>query len=144
MKRAFYECAMKKTVKIAGVTALVVLAVTVALLRPRPTSKEVVLRLSGTPGLEVAGKVIVDGVASTLSASVPTNFTFSARSFSYRIKKTTVAGELKAACEIAGEFTLTSACTEAFAGVTGGAGYSGWLWPHPVNFVSTLLKEEAP
>lgn len=135
---------MKKTVAIIAISALVISGVVVALLRPRPTPKEVVLRLSGTPGLEVAGKVIVDGVASTLSATVPTNFTFTASSFTYRIKKTTAAGELKAAFEIAGEFTLTSACSDAFAGVTGGAGYSGWLWPKPNNFVTTLMKNEVP
>lgn len=132
---------MKKPIVIAVVIAL---NVAVALLRPRPTAADYVIKLDGTPGLEVAGKLIVDDAVSAFRATLPTNLTFHARSVSLRIKKTAAAGRPEAQFAVRGDYQLSSSTTNAYEGVAMAAGCAGKFWPTPYNYVTPLLKEETP
>jgi len=135
---------MKKPIIIAGVVVLALLIVGVAVLRPRPTAADYIINLDGTPGLEVAGKLVVDDAASPFRAILPTNLTFHARSISLRVKKTAAAGRLEARFGVKDGFQLSSTTTKDFAGVAMAAGYEGKLWPTPYNYVTPLMKEETP
>ncbi len=53
------------------------------------------LELSGTPGMKIAGHYDADGVRYPFSGVVPTNVTFTARRFSYSIRKASEPGELR-------------------------------------------------
>ncbi len=61
----------------------------------RPITSTVRLNLTGTPGLKVAGTVVVDGVAREFSGVLPTNITLQARTFEYTILMQEPRGELR-------------------------------------------------
>ena len=135
---------MKKTATFLGVGLPAVFGLVTAWVRPKVAFKDLTVNLTGTPGLSVAGKVTVDDVVSTFSATLPTNLVFRARSLAYRIKKTTGPGELKATLTMPGVGRFTTTATNAFAGVEGRSTYVGWLWPRPLDYGATLSKEESP
>jgi hypothetical protein len=133
---------MKQAVTIVGFLVLVVLVLLVVWRRPKPVPKDITIRLAGTSGLTVTGKVTVDGVTAAFSGVLPTNLVYRARSVAFGIKKTTDAGELKATLDVPGELSLSSEATKPFEGIQARYGYAGWLWPRPVNYITSLLKEE--
>jgi hypothetical protein len=135
---------MNKNLRFLAAGLILTGLIIVILLRPRPTAADYVIDLDGTPGLEVAGKLVVDDTASAFRATLPTNLTFHARSISLRVKKTAAAGRLDARFGVKDGFQLSSTTTKDFAGVAMAAGYEGKLWPTPYNYVTTLMKEETP
>ena len=70
---------MKRTALIVVLVLLAMLVLVGVGLRPRATTEDITVELTGTPGLSVTGKVIVDGVVSHFNGTVPTKLVFRAR-----------------------------------------------------------------
>ena len=115
---------MKKV--ILAVLVILLFVAGFALWYKRPVPAAVQLKLSGTPGLKVAGTVMVDGAPQEFSGVLPTNITAQARSFDYTIWMREPRGELRGELTVAGVLFGSSSTADDFSGVKGGYAHT-WL-----------------
>jgi hypothetical protein len=77
------------------------------------------LELTGTPGLNVAGTVIEDGVPREFTGVLPATIIAEARSFEYTIWMQNAVGELKGKLTVGDGVYGSSAAANDFSGVRG-------------------------
>jgi hypothetical protein len=77
------------------------------------------LTLTGTPGLKVAGTVIVDGVERKFNGQLPTNINVEAREFEYKIRMQEPQGELRGELTVGDAVYGSSNTANDFTGVHG-------------------------
>lgn len=82
-----------------------------------PTTVSV--NFTGTAGLKVAGKVVVDGVPREFAGVSPTNITVEARTFEYIILMQEPRGELSAKLTAVGGLYASASATNDLSGVRG-------------------------
>ena len=110
-----------------------------ALWQQRPVPTTVRLDLTGTAGLKVAGRVIVDGIQREFSGVLPTNITVEAQNFEYTILMQEPLGELGAELTAgSGVYSFTSAAND-FAGVRG---HYACTWRGTSTSATTARKGE--
>jgi len=100
-------------------SAILLLAVVLSLWHLRSVPVTVSLNLSGSSGLKVAGRVVVDGVPRDFTGVLPTNVTVRARSFEYTILMQEPRGVLRGDLSVGGRGAGSSQTAEDFAGVRG-------------------------
>ena len=110
---------MKKTIKPLIILFCVVLVCIVAYsIRHSGPTKRIIVELSGTPGLKVAGTYKADGRTFDFSGVVPTNFNVDAKRLKYTIKKLGAEGEIEGTLLVDGT-AGKSRTSSPFGGVTG-------------------------
>jgi hypothetical protein len=85
----------------------------------RPVPATVHLNLTGTPGLKVAGTVVVDGVPRQFTGVLPTTITVEALTFDYSIQMQEPQGELRGEVTVDGGLSGSSSTANDFGGVKG-------------------------
>lgn len=129
---------MKKKILILGLLVLLG-AVSLALLQKRPVPIPMRIDLTGTAGVKVAGKVVVDGVEREFSGTLPTHLAVQARSIEYTIRMQEPQGELRGELTVAGNVWGSSATSGDFRGVRGSY-YRGWFGKG--GMMTTVEKEK--
>lgn len=110
---------MKKK-RVIGVLLLILLSVAgFVVWWHRPVPAAVRLDLSGTPGLKVAGTVVVDGVPQEFSGVLPAKITFVARTFDYTIRMQEPRSELHGHLTVGNGVYGSSSTADDFTGVSG-------------------------
>jgi hypothetical protein len=119
--------------------AVVVGAVVVWLQRPVPAA--LTLDLTGTPGLKVAGTVVVDGASSDFSGTLPTSVAVVGRKLEYAIAMQEPNGELRGELSVDGAVYGSSSIAADFGGVKGGYEHT---WRGKGGGVMTTQDRQAP
>lgn len=107
----------KRVVLLVLLVALIVAGFAFWHHRPVPTT--VRLDLTGTAGLKITGRVVVDGVPREFSGVLPTNITVEARNFEYTILMQEPRGELTAKLTTGSGVYSSASAANDFAGVRG-------------------------
>ncbi len=94
------------------------------------------LELSGTQGMKLTGHYDADGVRYSFAGVVPTNLTFSARRFSYSIKKASEPGELRGDLYLNDSSRGASSTSAAGWGVAGSLDFRGPMTRSVVTLTS--------
>ena len=110
---------MNKKRVILAVLMILLLVAGYGVWQQRPVSVSMRLDLTGTPGLKVAGRVVVDGVSRPFSGVLPTNITVEARAFDYKILMQEPQGELHGQLTVANGVYGSSSTANDFTGVRG-------------------------
>jgi hypothetical protein len=106
--------------KIISVLLLILVGVAgFAIWKTRPVSSAMRLDLTGTPGLKVAGTVIVDGVTQNFTGVLPTNIVVTAKTMDYTIRMQEALGELHGQLTVANGIYGSSGTANDFTGVKG-------------------------
>lgn len=116
---------------------LLILAGTVVWLM-RPARNTVVLDLSGTDGLKVAGTLVVDGVTREFAGVLPAQIAVEARTFEYTIRMREPKGQLSAKLTTAGSLSTSVTAGGDFSGVRG---HYASTW-HGRNASATTVRKE--
>jgi len=129
---------MKKKMFILLVLVLVVVMGFVVW-QKRPVSVPMRLDLTGTTGLKVAGKVIVDGVPRDFQGVLPTQITAEARNFEYTISMQGSKGQLRGELTVANGIYGSSATADDYRGVKGAYSHT---WAGKGGMMTTVEKGE--
>jgi hypothetical protein len=105
----------------------------------RPVSVPMRLELTGTTGLKVAGKVIVDGVPRDFQGVLPTQITAEARNFEYTISMQESKGQLRGELTVANGIYGSSATADDYRGVKGAYSHT---WAGKGGMMTTVEKRE--
>ena len=128
----------KKRIALSAVFALLLVAGVVAWLQ-RPVPFNVNLQLTGTPGLQIAGTVSVDGISWNMTGTLPTDITVRAKSFEYTFYMQEPQGELQAELVVENGPSGSIGTANDFSGVKGHYNYT---WGSKSMGVTTARKEE--
>ena len=128
---------MNKNRIILAVLLALVLVAGFVVWQKRPLPAIMRLELTGTPGLKVAGTVIVDGVPREFSGTLPTHIAVTARTIEYTIQMQEPRGELRGELKVGEEIYGTSNTANDFSGVKGGYRPT---WSGKGGFMTTVNK----
>jgi hypothetical protein len=130
---------MKKNKIIAPIVLVLLVAVGVVAWQKRSVRVPMRLELTGTKGLKVAGKVIVDGVPREFAGQLPTHITAGARNFEYTISMQESKGQLRGELTVANGIYGSSATADDYRGVKGAYSHT---WGGKGGMMTTVEKRE--
>jgi hypothetical protein len=100
------------------------------------------VELSGTPGMEVAGRYTADGSAFNFSGVVPTNFVVEAKHLAYTITNLGPDGELEGRLFVGDKLVGMSKTPRPFGGVAGDYAFDGSLFYRKADSRFTTVSQE--